>query len=203
MLPFRLFCKKTIQHCNSNLDSFPTTTLTMQCKCKTLAGVRCRNITKNFLPCCWRHTDQNPIVDHELLEDLYIAPSNISKAGRGLFTDSRIRRGTRVGFYSGRRRRQGARGAYVMECGRGANRTTVDAVARNAIASSALRFCNTWRPTSRVKRAFAQDTGRDRLRNNLRITRGAGSPDGCAIFASQDIPAGGELLLAYGRGFHV
>jgi hypothetical protein len=175
----------------------------MQCKCKTQSGRRCRNKTVKFLPCCWVHADDAPVVDHDLVDGLYVANSNVSRAGRGLFTEYRIRTGDRVGFYEGRRVSHDARGSYVMSCGRGRARVTIDAQDKHLVESSALRYANTWTNRSSVKASFTRRTGRRKLRNNLRITRGGGSRQGCAVFATTNIPAGSELLLSYGRSFNV
>ena len=92
-------------------------------------------------------------------------------------------------------------GLYVLRCGRGQHAIRVDAEDIDLLEASPLRFLNTWRAGSVVRAGAAKS-------NNVRISGGSrpvqsGGVAYCSLVASRHVAAGAELLLAYGRGYHV
>lgn len=161
-----------------------------RCKCRTKRGVRCKLRTCKNLPCCHHHINTAPIVDARLRMGLFVKKSGIRGAGYGLFTRNRIPKNAIIGQYTGHRVRADSHGHYVLQCGRGRQAQTVDAVNMDAINSSALRYANTARGSGRV--------------NNARIAGPvSGHVGGCNIRASRNIPANREILLAYGPGYRL
>jgi hypothetical protein len=169
----------------------------MQCKARTCAGIRCKNQTCNYQPTCHvhRHTP-DLIVDHELVPGLYVQRSNIKGAGLGLFTPSPIAKGATIGLYGGALLGASGQGSYVMQCGRGASTTRVDARDPDLLDTSVLRFINTWRAGSMT------EDGTQGY-NNVSISGQSVRNRYCKLRATRRVAAGRELLLAYGRCFHV
>ena len=91
-------------------------------------------------------------------------------------------------------------GLYVLRCGRGQHAIRVDAEDIDLLEASPLRFLNTWRAGSVVRAGAAK--------SNCGSAAGAGPCRAggvayCSLVASRHVAAGAELLLAYGRGYHV
>jgi hypothetical protein len=166
----------------------------MQCKCLTKAGVRCRRRTCKHLECCAAHAQSGTrIIDHRILDSLYVAKSNIKGAGLGLFTRARLPAKTRLGYYDGPVAAAGSH--YALNCGG----QTLDPTDPDHVRSSALRYANTWRRGTVLRRAVKHRVAHS---NNVRM---ATRPhDGmCAFYTTRAVAAGTELLVSYGAGFRV
>lgn len=180
----------------------------MRCKCiSKTTGKRCKNKTCKYLPTCWIHARQrcSPITDDKLIENLFIKKSNIKHAGMGLFTRSYIRKGTVVGLYCGKIVSSTSRGPYVMNCNM--HNISIDAEDKHLLQSTALRYANSWRSSSTLRRRLVNHQGRQvtRLYNNIKIISRPNRvrPLCCTIKSTRNIQPGEELLLSYGRSYMI
>ena len=129
---------------------------------------------------CWQHLKKE--------QGLRVKQSEIAGAGFGLFTTKPFRKNQKIANYTGENLSRAAiesrypgntRGEYVLCDGDRPNSRCVDGRKTN---SSAARFANDARGTNK--------------RNNARfLQRGFG------IKAKQNIPAGQEILVSYGRDY--
>ena len=122
-------------------------------------------------PLCWVHLKSQA--------HLKIAKSTIPSAGEGLFVTTNVKKGARIAPYSGEVvSREPANTAYVLAAGK--------------------KFIDASRTTSSAGR-YAND-GRSVRRNNSRYVVDAKRTT-AAIAATKKIPAGGEVLVPYGRSY--
>jgi SET domain-containing protein len=123
-----------------------------------------------------------------LEKQLYVRRSSLPGSGRGLFTKKPIAKGTRIVEYKGRlttwkavNHRNWTNG-YIFYIDR--NRVVDASTYKKALG----RYANDARGLSRVKG----------LRNNAEYV-----PEGSHVYidAVRDIPAGAEILVAYGKEY--
>jgi hypothetical protein len=123
-----------------------------------------------------------------LRKDLFIKKSGLPRAGKGLFTQVAIRPGDRIIEYKGRRERwmdvkhEDGYNGYLLRLNRS---TAINALPYHKALG---RFANDAAGLQRVPG----------IRNNATYNIYG---DRCFIEATRAIPAGGEILVSYGREF--
>jgi hypothetical protein len=138
---------------------------------------------------------------------IYVAPSNITSAGMGLYARHDIAKDKAITTYTGKVLAQDdvpLASACVLQIGSG---KFLDGSAASTNTRSPASFSNTWRSHNRIKYGQGSHTHVSTT-NNARFSSSAtsrreGTTAQVNLLSSKAIAGGKEILTAYGRNFIV
>ncbi len=147
----------------------------VQCEAKTQDGTRCKRRTCRTSEYCYQHLEK--------IKGLRVKPSNIPKAGMGLFTTKQRKKGSTVARYTGTVATK-PKGLYSVALPKHTFMNSTSS--QNAVG----RYANTCRAKNKPG-----CNG-----NNARFAIHRGN---VSLKATNNIQAGREVFVSYGAGYRV
>lgn len=164
----------------------------VRCAATSKSGTRCKNETKERFPYCWIHLKS--------IEGLSVKPSNINRAGKGLYAEKEFKKNEKIIDYTGKAiigQPENGEGDYKLhhttgDPATGRGRVIIDA--EDKTSSSVARYAN----HCRAQNIRAGECKENNAAFNKQGKKGVYK---IPLKAKKKIKKGQEIFVSYGRSY--